>query len=44
VTIKFVQENWDKYPEIFRKSWSTYKKVAGEVGGEGEKDKQGTLF
>ena len=20
--------NWDKYPEIFRKTWSTYKKVA----------------
>jgi ribonuclease HII len=37
VTIKFLKENWDKYPEIFRKSWSTYKKVAGKsgVGGRG---------
>ena len=26
-TKKFIAENWDKHPEIFRKSWSTYKKV-----------------
>ncbi len=24
---KFLKENYDKYPEIFRKSWSSYKKV-----------------
>jgi ribonuclease HII len=26
VTKKFVKENWEKHPEIFRKSWSTFKK------------------
>ena len=26
ITQKFVKENFDKYPEIFRKSWSTFKK------------------
>lgn len=28
VTQKFVKENWNKYPEIFRHSWSTFKKIA----------------
>jgi len=28
ITQNFLKKNWDKYPEIFRKSWSTYKKVA----------------
>lgn len=28
VTQKFLKENWQKYPEIFRHSWSTFKKVA----------------
>jgi hypothetical protein len=23
-----VAENWNKHPEIFRKTWSTYKKIA----------------
>lgn len=27
-TIKFLEENYNKYPEIFRRSWATYKKVA----------------
>jgi len=27
-TKKFVKENWERYPEIFRKTWSTYKNVA----------------
>lgn len=27
VTQKFVKENFKKYPEIFRKSWSTFKNV-----------------
>jgi ribonuclease HII len=26
-TQKFVKENYNKYPEIFRKSWSTFKNV-----------------
>lgn len=26
ITKKFVKENWEKYPEIFRKSWSTFKR------------------
>ena len=31
-TKMFLQENWDKYPEIFRKSWEPYKKIAKEKG------------
>tara|TARA_Y100000310_G_C20675521_1_gene812820 strand:- start:2268 stop:2918 length:651 start_codon:yes stop_codon:yes gene_type:complete len=27
ITQRFVKENWDKHPEIFRKSWATYKKI-----------------
>lgn len=26
-TQKFLKENWDKHPSIFRKSWVSYKKV-----------------
>ena len=33
----FLQKNWNKHPEIFRKSWSTYKKIS-------EKPKQKKLF
>ena len=29
-TIKFLKENYLKYPKIFRKSWSTYKKIANQ--------------
>lgn len=25
ITQKFIKENWEKYPEIFRKTWSTFK-------------------
>ena len=25
ITKKFVRENWEKHPEIFRKTWSTFK-------------------
>jgi len=25
VTQKFLKENWDKHPEIFRKSWISWK-------------------
>jgi len=31
-TQDFVKKNWNKYPEIFRKSWSTYKKYARPKG------------
>ena len=27
-TKDFIKNNWEKYPEIFRKSWATYKKYA----------------
>ncbi len=27
-TKKFLAENWEKYPEIFRKTWSTFKNQA----------------
>ena len=33
-TVEFLKENYNKYPEIFRKTWSSYKKVA-----EGKKQK-----
>ena len=36
VTQKFVKENYLKYPEIFRHSWSTFKKVA-EMGSAKQK-------
>jgi len=35
VTRKFVADNWNKYPEIFRHSWATYKKIVGERGQKG---------
>jgi len=35
LTQKFVKENWDKYPEIFRQTWVTYKKYAK---GKGQKE------
>ena len=25
ITQKFIKENWEKHPEIFRKTWSTFK-------------------
>jgi ribonuclease HII len=28
VTVEFLKNNWSKYPEIFRKTWSSYRKVA----------------
>ncbi len=28
VTQAFLKKNAKKYPEIFRKSWATYKKIA----------------
>jgi ribonuclease HII len=35
-TKEFIKKNWKKHPEIFRKSWSTYKKFA-------QKESQKTL-
>lgn len=32
VTQKFVEENYNKHPEIFRKSWSTWKKHNNSKG------------
>jgi len=29
-TKKFLKENYNKYPEIFRKTWDTYKKIIDE--------------
>lgn len=29
-TVKFLKENYKKYPDIFRKTWSSYKKIASE--------------
>lgn len=28
LTKKFIEENWQKYPELFRKSWSSWKDLA----------------
>jgi ribonuclease HII len=38
-TKEFIKHNWNKHPEIFRKTWSTFKKIA-----ESEKQNQQTLF
>ncbi|MBS3172618.1 ribonuclease HII [Candidatus Woesearchaeota archaeon] len=27
ITKKFIKENWNKHPEIFRKSWATFKNI-----------------
>ena len=37
ITQEFLKKNYNKYPEIFRKTWITYKEVA-------EKKKQKSLF
>ena len=31
-TKAFIKQNWNKHPEIFRKTWSTFKKIAEEEG------------
>jgi ribonuclease HII len=38
-TKAFIKDNWNKHPEIFRKTWATYKKIA-----EQEKANQQTLL
>jgi len=40
-TKQYVKENWNKHPEIFRKTWSTYKKYSE---ASQEKEKQKKLF
>ena len=30
ITQKFLKENWDKCPEIFRRSWTSYKRIEKE--------------
>ncbi len=35
ITKKFLKENWNKYPEIFRHSWSSYQEYS-----EGKKSKK----
>lgn len=35
ITQEFVKNNWNKYPKIFRKTWSTYKRV---VEAQGQKE------
>jgi ribonuclease HII len=37
VTQKFIKENWEKYPEIFRHSWQTFKNVAKANDGKQKK-------
>lgn len=29
-TVKFLKENWQKHPELFRKSWAPYKKIVAD--------------
>ena len=29
-TVEFMEKNYQKYPEIFRRSWASYKRLAGE--------------
>jgi len=38
-TKEFTKNNWDKHPEIFRKTWATYKKIS-----EQQKKYQRTLL
>jgi ribonuclease HII len=36
VTVEFMKNNWDKYPQIFRHSWASYKRHA-KVPPKGQK-------
>jgi len=38
ITQRFLQQNWDKHPEIFRKTWETYKKVSQKKSQKSLKD------
>lgn len=35
VTKEFLEKNWDKHPEIFRKTWQTYKNVMKKKAQKG---------
>lgn len=35
VTKEFLQQNWNKCPEIFRKTWASYKKVVAQKSQKG---------
>lgn len=35
ITQKFIKENWNKHPEIFRKSWATFKNIANKKEQKG---------
>lgn len=35
---KFVEDNWDKYPAIFRKSWESYKRILRKQGQKNLED------
>ncbi len=37
-TKEFVKNNWNKHPEIFRKTWATYKKYSDNKGQKGLND------
>lgn len=37
-TVAFLAKHWDKYPEIFRKTWTTYRKVADSMKQKGLND------
>ena len=32
---RFLEANWDRYPDIFRKSWASYKNVIKQIGQKG---------
>jgi len=38
ITQEFVKNNWNKHPEIFRKSWKTFQKVANQKNQSKLKD------
>jgi len=40
-TVEFMKKYWDKYPHIFRHSWSSYQRYAGIGRTKGQKDLKG---
>lgn len=40
ITKEFLKNNWNKYSEIFRHSWETYRKISGESFKNKGKSKQ----
>ena len=38
ITAEFVKKNYDKYPDIMRKTWETYKRVVSNKNQRGLKD------